>query len=179
MTVTWGVPGLAPVIETGVVTEHVMYATGLEQTSATDPVNPFAGLIVSVEEPVAPAASDRLAGLSDNVTGATTVRVDTADTDAAKFPLAANEAVMLSVPTVRLVSTRVAIPFVTVPVPSVVAPFRNDTMPVEGAPAAEATEAVRVTDCPANADPADKLNVVVVTAAETVSGALVTLVDDL
>ena len=74
-------------------------------------------------------------------------------------------------PAGRFESVRLATPFTTGTVPTVVAPLRKVMVPVAGAPPGEATVAVRVTGVIAMTWPEEMVRVVVVLADEMGEGA--------
>lgn len=78
---------------------------------------------------------------------------------------------MLSFATAADVAVNVAVPFDSVPTPSVVLPFRNVTVP-PGTPAVELTNAVIVADVPAATEEEDRLIEVVVGIAVTAIGTI-------
>ena len=76
-----------------------------------------------------------------------------------KFGSPPYAAVRLCVPGVRAEAWKAALPLASVPVPSVVVPSRNVTVPV-GEPDEELTVAVRVTACPISDGFADDVTAV-------------------
>jgi len=93
-----------------------------------------------------------------------TVSVNAALVLVAKVVVPAYVAVIESLPTGRLEVAKLAVPPLSVPLPSTVLPFLNVTVPV-GVPLAALTVAVKVTDWPAVTVAAEVASVVVVAAA--------------
>ena len=141
--------------------------SGAAQASVAVPLNPLAGVKVSVLVPVDPRVMVRLEGpAATEMEGATTVSARAAEVLPVKFASPAYTAVRLYVPAVASDVLRVATPFAIVPVPSEAVPLLKVTVPL----AAVGNVAVRVKVTPVPTVDEDEASMVLLTALETVSG---------
>ena len=141
-----------------------------EQAKVTAALKPLTGVTDRPTVPLLPGMTERLDGwaASVNVGAAFTVSVMAEETDGAKFVSPEYWAVIEWVPTLNVLVEYVATPeLFSVPVPRVLVPSRNMTVPVGAVvlPEGPATVAVNVTFCPAFAVAAEVASVVAVLAA--------------
>lgn len=154
----------------------VRVATPLVTVPVPRLVEPLKNVTVPVGSPVVGGMGVMVAVRVSGVVGAsgfeedvsamvsfTTTSIRALDVTALKLASPEYEAVMLWLPTASVVLVNVVCPFVRVPVPRVVVPSRNVTVPV-GVPVAgmtAATVAVNVTDVPSPAGLRDDVSVTV------------------
>jgi hypothetical protein len=112
-------------------------------------------------EPVAPGAIDNAYMLSERVRGEVMPSGRASLVELPKLPIAPYVAVMVSGPTALGITVSVAVPLLSVPVPSEAVPLKKVIVPV-GTPKFEVTVADRVSLAPAITEEDARLRVVTV-----------------